>query len=159
MNATYASYICLRSSKESNNAGVNSRPAQSVMLVSPSGMKKIFHILSISLFALIQLCAPLVHAHIDGNQGSPTIHVNEVPHNFSPIGLSQCHIETYESPAISIPHQNQNDRDLIIPSFCASSTCPISPAITILTLNPPTSLFSFASAYFRPHTQAPPLRS
>ena len=137
---------------------MNSRSAQSVMLVSTLSMKKVIHFLAISIFALIQLCAPLVHAHIDGIQSSAAIHIHGVPHSFSSASLSQCHVEAYESPAISIPHQNQNDRGLLIPALCASSAHPISSTTISLTLAPNPSSFR-SSAYYRPHTQAPPLRS
>jgi hypothetical protein len=135
---------------------MDSRPTESAMLISKPVMKKPLHIFAIFLFALTQLCAPLVHAHVDGIQSGGAFHVHDIPHNLSPIGLSQCHVESYESQAISIPHQNQKDDALVIPGFCASSTRPLSPVVT----NIPVDIFdpfrSAASAYHKPHTQAPP---
>jgi len=76
-------------------------------------MKKSLQFLATILFALTQLCAPLVHAHVDGIQSETSFHVHEIPHNFAFIGASQCCVESYESEAIGIPHQNQNKEGLI----------------------------------------------
>lgn len=123
-------------------------------------MKKPIHIIAIILFALTQLFAPLVHAHVDGIQSyDASFHVHDIPHNLSSIGLSQCHVESYETQAISLPHQNQKDDTLVIPDFCVSTTRPLPPGITSIPAESFDSLHSPASSYYKPHTQAPPLQS
>jgi hypothetical protein len=119
-------------------------------------MKKLLHILTLFLFALTQLFAPLVHAHVDGMQGETTFHAHGVPHHLSPVDLSQCHVESYESQAISIPHQNLGDDALVIPAFHASSTHPLPPGIAGASVEPYRSLHASASDYNKPYTQAPP---
>jgi hypothetical protein len=134
----------------------NSLPTESAMLILKPVMKKQLHILAISLFALTQLCAPFVHAHVDGIQSGDSFHVHDIPRNLSSIGLSQCHIESYETQAISLPHQNQNNDALVIPGFCASSTHPLPPEVTSVSVELYDTHPSSASAYHKPHTQAPP---
>ena len=119
-------------------------------------MKKPLHILAIFLFALTQLFAPLVHAHVDGIHGETSFHAHGIPHHLLPIDFSQSHVESYESQAISIPHQNLGDDALDIPDFFVSSTHPLSPGVTRACVEPYDSLCSTASAFHKPHTQAPP---
>lgn len=119
-------------------------------------MKKPLQILAIFLFALTQICAPLVHAHVDGIQSDASFHMHEIPHNLSLIGLSQCHVESYESQAISIPHQNQKDDALVIPGFCASSARPLPPSLTNISAKLYGPLPVAATSYHKPLTQAPP---
>ncbi len=122
-------------------------------------MKKMLHTFAIILFALTQLCAPLVHAHVDGMQSDSSFHVHEIPRDLPFIGLSQCHIEQYESQAITIPDQHQHNDALVVPDFRTSSAHPL---VAGLTLIPTGSFAAFSSAplsYHIPHTQAPPQSS
>lgn len=135
---------------------MDSRLTESAVLILNPVMKKPLHIFAICLFALTQLCAPLVHAHVDGIQSGASFHVHDIPHNLSPIGLSQCHVESYESQAFSIPHQNQKDDALVIPGFCVSSTRPLHRSAINISVGLYDRLPSAASAYQKPHTQAPP---
>jgi len=117
--------------------------------------EKPLHILAIFFFALTQLCAPLVHAHVDGMQDDSSFHSHGIP---SPIDLSQCHVEADESQAFSIPHQNLGNDTLVIPGFLASFTHPLPPGVTRASAEPYNALRSAEHPYHKPHTQAPPLR-
>ena len=126
------------------------------MLISKYIMKKPLHILAIFLFALTQLCAPLVHAHVGGIQSESSFYVHEIPHNLFNIVHTQCRFESYESRSISLPHQNQKDVALAIPDFCVSTTRPLSSGVTNNSVELNDTLPFAASAYHKPHTQAPP---
>ena len=117
-------------------------------------MKKPLQFFAIILFTLTQLCAPLVHAHIDGIQSDASFHVHEIPRNLSFVG--DCHVESYESQAISIPHLNQNDDVLAIPEFCSSSTRPSPLGVALAPVRPFVTFRSASSSCHKPHPQAPP---
>ncbi|OIR04279.1 hypothetical protein GALL_137610 [mine drainage metagenome] len=119
-------------------------------------MKKTLHTLAIMLFALTQLCAPLVHAHVDGMQSDSSFHVHEIPRDLPFVGVAQCHIEQYESQAITIPDQNQHNDALVVPDFCTSSTHPLVVGLTLISIGPFAAFSSAPLSYHIPHTQAPP---
>jgi len=121
-------------------------------------MNKQFQILALLLFALIQCFAPLVHAHVDGNQCGTFIHSHDIPHYYSEAELSQSHIESYESRAISIPHEHHRDDTFAIPDVLSSSIHPFPPhpSRNRNTIESGYSHPSVAFAYQKPHTQAPP---
>ncbi|WP_237248454.1 hypothetical protein [Sideroxyarcus emersonii] len=125
-------------------------------------MKKPLHILALLLFALIQCFAPLVHAHVDGIQtAADSFHAHDIPRHVTTqhsttTGLSQYHFESYESQAISIPHEHPRDDTLFVAHLIPSSIHPHPPHITISAVEPNIPLRAAASPYRRPHPQAPP---
>lgn len=125
-------------------------------------MKKSLHILALLLFALIQCFAPLVHAHVDGIQAAaPSFHAHDIPRHIATrhsaiIELSQYHLESYESQAISIPHEHPRDNAPFVAHLFPASTHPYPPRITIGIVEPYDTPRSLISPYRRPHTQAPP---
>jgi hypothetical protein len=120
-------------------------------------MKSPLHIIALLIFALTQCLAPFVHAHVDGLQSDATFHAHDLPHHlYLPSELSQSHIESYESPAISIPHEYQRDTILVVLDVYALSFYPSTSAINRYAINSSASLRALDYAYFKPHTQAPP---
>lgn len=125
-------------------------------------MKKSSHIFALLLFALIQCFAPLVHAHVDGIQATaPSFHAHDIPRHIatqhsSTVELSQYHLESYESQAITIPHEHSRDNTPFVAYLLPASTHPSPPRITIGTVEPYAPSRSCASPFRRPHTQAPP---
>lgn len=113
-------------------------------------------LIALVLFALTQLFAPLVHAHVDGIQGEASFHTYDTPRNLASLDDSQTRVESYESQAISIPQQYHGNDALIIPTFLASSTHPLPPAVARIADRPRNPLRASESKYHKPHTQAPP---
>ena len=119
-------------------------------------MKRPLHIFALFLFALTQCIAPFAHAHVDGMQGSASLHVSDTPHPVAFAGVSHCHIESYDSPAVSVQQEYQRDDASVIPGIPASSMHPLSRDITTCALDAYDALHSLAFAYHRPHPHAPP---
>ena len=122
-------------------------------------MKKLLHILSLLLFTLIQCVAPLVHAHVDGIQSSATFHAHGIPHyqyQISAQELSRSHVESYESAAISIPHEIQRDNTIAILDIAFTLSHPSSPQQAKVSPYSHDSQHISTCAYRKPPTQAPP---
>jgi hypothetical protein len=123
-------------------------------------LNKSFHILALLSFALIQCVAPLVHAHVDGIQSNAAFHAHGIPHYqhlISTQELSRSHVESYESAAISIPHEIQRDNSLAIIDNAFTFSHPSSPQLTTVTPASHSSQHISTYAYQKPPTQAPPL--
>ena len=119
-------------------------------------MKMPLHIIVLFLFVTTQCFAPFVHAHVDGIQDDASFHAHDIRQYLSSSDLSQCHVESQESQAIGIPHGYPLDDALVILDIVALSAQPVPPCITRGTFKPHDTLRLTASAYHRPHTQAPP---
>jgi hypothetical protein len=121
-------------------------------------MKTKHRIFALFLFTLTQCFAPLVHAHVDGIQGSSdaSFHTPDIPSHFSGSASSECYVESYESQAISIPHEYQRDDALAILDNFTSSTRPSPSCIALGSLETSDLPCNTAYAYRKPHTQAPP---
>ncbi len=119
-------------------------------------MKRPLQIFALLLFALTQFVAPFAHAHVNGMQDSASIHTGDTPHHLSVDALSQCHVESHESPAIEIQQEYQRDNAAAIPAIPVSAVHPLAANGTTLESNEYDSLHSLALPYHRPHPQAPP---
>ncbi len=119
-------------------------------------MKMSLHIFALFLFVTTQCFAPLVHAHVDGMQGDASFHAHDIRQHLSSPELSQCHVESYESQAISIPHEHPRDDTFVMLYISSPSAHPLPPSITKAAVEPHAPLRPPTSAFRKPHTQAPP---
>ena len=122
-------------------------------------MKKQFHIFALLLFAMTQCFAPLIHAHVDGIQGDASIHTHDIPHHLSELQPSLSHIESYESRALSIPHEYHRDDTFAIQDVFFLVKHPSSRRLTKNTANSGYTHPTVAFAYQKPHTQGPPSKA
>ena len=119
-------------------------------------MKRPLQIFALLLFALTQFVAPFAHAHVNGMQGSASIHTGDTPHHLSVYALSQCHAESHESPAIEVQQEYQRDDAAAIPAIPVSAVHPLAANGKTRESNGYDPLHSIAPPYHRPHSQAPP---
>jgi hypothetical protein len=120
-------------------------------------MKKLIRILAIASFALTQCFAPLVHAHVDGIQCHASVHTNDIPLHLSIESVSQSYVESYETQAISLPHEFQRDDAFVIPSNLHASNHPLTQSLSLSKAQSSPLLQSKPVAYNKPHPQAPPV--
>jgi len=119
-------------------------------------MKRPLQIFALLLFALTQFVAPFAHAHVNGMQGSASIHTVGAPHQHPAHALSQCHAESHESPAIEVQQEYQRDDAAAIPAIPVSAVHPLAANGKTRESNGYDPLHSIAPPYHRPHSQAPP---
>jgi hypothetical protein len=110
------------------------------------------------IFALLQCVAPLVHAHVDGQLSGmlpPTLSAQH--HSDHESIKSDCAVEEYESPAISIQHEFQRDNHCVIaqPAQTNIFQLPRTADVKYLAVAPPSIIV--LSPYKKSHPQAPPV--
>jgi hypothetical protein len=126
-------------------------------MLESAPMKKVTRILALTLFALIQCFAPLVHAHVDGIQCHAQVQSSDIPLHLSIESVSQSYVESYEAQAISLPHEYQRNDAFVIPGNLHASNHPFAQDLGLNKAHsfPPLQFRAFA--YNKPHPQAPPV--
>ena len=120
-------------------------------------MKRSLHILLALTFALLQCAAPLVHAHVNGENSGLLPPPLETQHHLSDLlAQANCVIEAAESLAISLaPEFQRNDHPAIPQS--SSANIPNSLQVVVVKFHPsPAPSGIFFSPYSKSLSQAPP---
>ena len=120
-------------------------------------MKKSLNTLLLVAFALLQSVAPLVHAHVSGEQSGvlpPAFEV--IYHAGNELSQANCFIEASDSPAINLSQEFQRNSQPALPS--PQLTRIVAPSLVMVAILPPAEAPGFSSFLFysRAHAQAPP---
>jgi hypothetical protein len=109
-------------------------------------------------FALLQCVAPLVHAHVDGNQtGVLPPYFSTQTHSSLDLLKSDGLIEEYESPAITVQDEFQRDKVFSLDQHVKLKIF-VFPEVTAINIDCTVEHFFFSIApYSTPPTQAPPV--
>ncbi|MEI7841807.1 MAG: hypothetical protein WCI39_02145 [Gallionellaceae bacterium] len=122
-------------------------------------MTKPLHLLLLLFFALLQSVAPLVHAHVDGNQTGLSASVSKA--SLALLGerdASRYFLEGNESPAICMADQLQRNDSIGFMPPAVVLQVPTLPVVAVVIIFPPVAtLVAAASPYQKPHPQAPPI--
>jgi hypothetical protein len=121
-------------------------------------MKKLLHLLLLFTFVLLQSVAPLVHAHVDGDQGQGLAQAQEAKGHSALVNHSQYFIEQSESPAICIADQLQRNHDVKI--FLAVSVylkLHSSDLVLVTAHSPVENVNAAVAPYQNPLPHAPPI--
>lgn len=121
-------------------------------------MKKSLNTLLLVAFALLQSVAPLVHAHVNGEQSGVLPPVFElVYHAGNELSQADCFIAATDSPAINLSHEFHRDSQPALPS--PGLTRIVEPALVGFAIFPSIEALRFSSflPYSRAHAQAPPI--
>lgn len=120
-------------------------------------IRRPFHTLLIFAFALLQCVAPLVHAHVDGQQSGilpPTLTAQ--PQASDNLALAGCVIEVNESTAIGLQSEWQRDEQPAITQPSWINTFSARPVATAQFLSPAALPHRAPLTYHTPQPQAPP---
>ncbi|MDD4910966.1 MAG: hypothetical protein PHP57_01595 [Sideroxydans sp.] len=114
---------------------------------------RLFTLLS---FALLQSIAPLVHAHVDGQNTHPTALAMSPALPFALIEHQHSVIEQDESQAIGLPHELQRDETPIITGSSTQLAPPAAQSVLSLFFFKHLQSQAISVAFITPHTLAPP---
>lgn len=120
-------------------------------------LKRPLHALLVLVFALLQCVAPLVHAHVDGQNSGliPPAFSLQSPAD-EQLALTDCVMEASESAAIGLAHKLPRNEQAALPQPIFRATLDVPPA-TVAEFN---SLSATRILFFTPYSkslsQAPP---
>ena len=120
-------------------------------------MNRTAHALMVLLFALLQCAAPLVHAHIDGdNQHTSSVQTATQPNDYS-LELNS-YLEQSESAAISLANEFQREvSSALIDHRLIAARLPSAHTPILSNQFICTATYFFDSQHFSPPRQAPPV--